>query len=64
MLTENALLKFQALIVGAVVATGLAQTIGRAKTYPSQNIAVLVAFPAGGLADIIGRLVSTKLDGR
>jgi len=35
-----------------------------AQNYPSQNITVIVAFPAGGLADIIGRLVSTKLDGR
>jgi tripartite-type tricarboxylate transporter receptor subunit TctC len=35
-----------------------------AQTYPSQNVTVIVAFPAGGLADIIGRLVSTKLDGR
>ena len=57
------MLKFQALIVGAVVATGLAQP-SVAQTYPSQNIAVLVAFPAGGLADIIARLVSTKLEAR
>ncbi len=35
-----------------------------AQTYPSQNITVMVAFPAGGLADIIARLVSTKLEGR
>ena len=35
-----------------------------AQTYPSQNITVIVAFPAGGLADIIGRLVSTKLEAR
>jgi tripartite-type tricarboxylate transporter receptor subunit TctC len=35
-----------------------------AQTYPSQNITTIVAFPAGGLADIIGRLVATKLDGR
>ena len=35
-----------------------------AQSYPSQNVTVIVAFPAGGLADIIARLVSTKLDGR
>ena len=57
------MLKFQALIVGVVVATGLAQP-SLAQTYPSQNITVLVAFPAGGLADIIARLVSTKLEAR
>ncbi|AMN45337.1 Bug family tripartite tricarboxylate transporter substrate binding protein [Rhodoplanes sp. Z2-YC6860] len=35
-----------------------------AQTYPSQNINLYVAFPAGGLADIIARLVSSKLDVR
>jgi tripartite-type tricarboxylate transporter receptor subunit TctC len=35
-----------------------------AQTYPAQNITMLVAFPAGGLADIIARLVSTKLEAR
>ena len=34
------------------------------QSYPSQNVTVIVAFPAGGLADIIARLVSTKLDTR
>ena len=44
-------------------AAGLAQP-SFAQTYPSQNVTVIVAFPAGGLADIIGRLVSTKLESR
>jgi tripartite-type tricarboxylate transporter receptor subunit TctC len=35
-----------------------------AQSYPAQSITVIVAFPAGGLADIIGRLVSTKLSDR
>ena len=35
-----------------------------AQTYPSQNVTMVVAFPAGGLADIIARLVSTKLADR
>jgi tripartite-type tricarboxylate transporter receptor subunit TctC len=35
-----------------------------AQTYPSQNVTVVVAFPAGGLADMIGRLVATKLSDR
>jgi tripartite-type tricarboxylate transporter receptor subunit TctC len=37
---------------------------GAAQTYPSQNVTLIVAFPAGGLADLIGRLVSTKLADR
>jgi tripartite-type tricarboxylate transporter receptor subunit TctC len=35
-----------------------------AQRYPAQNVNVIVAFPAGGLADIVGRLVSTKLSDR
>src|SRR6476620_5223426 len=57
------MLKLQALIVGVVMATGLAQP-SLAQTYPSQNVTVMVAFPAGGLADIIARLISTKLEAR
>ncbi len=48
------------LAVAALGAAAFTQP-GLAQTYPSQNVTVLVAFPAGGLADIIGRLVATKL---
>ena len=53
----------RALVATALIAAGSAQT-ATAQTYPSQNISIIVAFPAGGLADIIGRLVSTKLTDR
>ena len=53
----------RALTIGAFIAGGLTQP-SLAQTYPSQNVTVIVAFPAGGLADIIGRLVSTKLEAR
>jgi tripartite-type tricarboxylate transporter receptor subunit TctC len=53
----------QTLAVSAIVATSFAPS-SFAQTYPSQNVTVIVAFPAGGLADIIGRLVSTKLESR
>jgi tripartite-type tricarboxylate transporter receptor subunit TctC len=53
----------RAMIAGAIVAAGLAQP-SFAQTYPSQNVTVMVAFPAGGLADIIARLVSTNLEAR
>src|SRR5262249_21716855 len=33
----------------------------RAQTYPAQNIALQVAFPAGGIADVVARLVGQKL---
>jgi len=51
------------LAAGAMAATGLAAPAA-AQTYPAQNITVMVAFPAGGLADIIARLVATKLEAR
>jgi tripartite-type tricarboxylate transporter receptor subunit TctC len=35
-----------------------------AQNYPAQNVNVIVAFPAGGLADIPARLISTKLGDR
>jgi tripartite-type tricarboxylate transporter receptor subunit TctC len=36
----------------------------RAQTYPSQNVTVVVAFAAGGIADVIARLVGQKLTER
>jgi len=53
----------RAAAIGAFVLVALAQP-SLAQTYPTQNVTVIVAFPAGGLADIIGRLVSTKLETR
>ncbi len=35
-----------------------------ARAYPTQNITVTVAFPAGGIADVIARLVAQKLGER
>ena len=56
-------MKIRTLIAGAVAAACLAHP-AFSQTYPAQNITVIVAFPAGGLADLIGRLVSTKLEAR
>ena len=52
-----------ALAIGALAAAALAQPVA-AQGYPTRNVTMVVAFPAGGLADIIGRLVSTKLTDR
>jgi tripartite-type tricarboxylate transporter receptor subunit TctC len=52
-----------ALAIGASIPVMLAQPAA-AQNYPSKNVTMVVAFPAGGLADIIGRLVSTKLADR
>jgi tripartite-type tricarboxylate transporter receptor subunit TctC len=48
----------------AVAAAVIAAPSAEAQDYPTQNVTVVVAFPAGGLADLIGRLVTTKLEER
>ena len=53
----------RALAAAALVVAGLAQP-GRAQTYPAQNITFTVAFAAGGIADVIARLVGQKLGAR
>jgi tripartite-type tricarboxylate transporter receptor subunit TctC len=53
----------QALMMGVATVAAFAQPAA-AQSYPSHNITMIVAFPAGGLADMIGRLVSTKLADR
>jgi tripartite-type tricarboxylate transporter receptor subunit TctC len=59
---EIAMLKSKAAAATLVIAA-LAQPAA-AQTYPSQNVTVMIAFPAGGLADMIARLVATKLEAR
>src|SRR5205809_4558179 len=52
----------------AVVLAALVVSAGMpgasAQTYPSQNVTVLVAFAAGGIADVVARLVGQKLTER
>src|SRR3954454_18026485 len=47
----------------SLIAIGFAQPC-TAQTYPSQNITVMVAFAAGGIADVVARLVGQKLTER
>jgi tripartite-type tricarboxylate transporter receptor subunit TctC len=49
--------------LAAFIAAGLAQPAG-AQTYPTQNITFQVAFAAGGIADVVARLVGLKLGER
>jgi tripartite-type tricarboxylate transporter receptor subunit TctC len=51
------------LLLAALVLAGVAQPC-RAQTYPSQNITVVVAFAAGGIADVVARFVGQKLSER
>jgi tripartite-type tricarboxylate transporter receptor subunit TctC len=48
-----------AVLVGAVLASS-----AHAQTYPTQNITFQVAFAAGGIADVVARLVGQKLSER
>jgi tripartite-type tricarboxylate transporter receptor subunit TctC len=47
----------------ALIIVALAQP-ARAQTYPTQNITILVGFAAGGIADVVARLVGQKLGER
>jgi tripartite-type tricarboxylate transporter receptor subunit TctC len=50
-------------LLASLVCFGFAQPAA-AQTYPSQNITVIVAFAAGGIADVVGRLVGAKVGDR
>jgi tripartite-type tricarboxylate transporter receptor subunit TctC len=52
-----------ALLVGCLAVGGIVQPAW-AQTYPTQNVNVIVAFAAGGIADALGRLVGQKLGER
>jgi tripartite-type tricarboxylate transporter receptor subunit TctC len=55
------------LAAAVVLATGLGQIAVQpawAQVYPAQNITFQVAFPAGGIADVVARLVGQKLGER
>jgi tripartite-type tricarboxylate transporter receptor subunit TctC len=47
----------------AAAACALGQPAG-AQTYPAQNITIVVAFAAGGIADVVARLVGAKVSER
>jgi tripartite-type tricarboxylate transporter receptor subunit TctC len=53
----------RALLLAALALPAVAPP-ATAQTYPSQNVTVLVAFAAGGIADVIARLVAGKLSER
>jgi tripartite-type tricarboxylate transporter receptor subunit TctC len=52
----------RALVLAALIAC-FARPVA-AQPYPSQNVTFVVAFAAGGIADVIGRLVGQKLSER
>jgi tripartite-type tricarboxylate transporter receptor subunit TctC len=56
------MLKRLALSLAAVVLAGV--TTAAAETYPSRTVTVIVPFPAGGPADITGRVVADQLSHR
>jgi tripartite-type tricarboxylate transporter receptor subunit TctC len=49
-----------AVALGAVVASGTASPAG-GQAYPNRPVKILIGFAAGGLTDVVGRLVAQKL---
>jgi tripartite-type tricarboxylate transporter receptor subunit TctC len=62
---ENCMFEFRAgcFAFAFLAVAGLAHPAG-AQTYPAQNITLQVAFAAGGIADVVARLVGQKLSDR
>src|SRR4029453_1653117 len=54
-----AILTAHRLALAALLLAGSAPAV-LAQTYPAQNINMIVAFAAGGIADVVGRLVGEK----
>jgi tripartite-type tricarboxylate transporter receptor subunit TctC len=57
------MLSYGAVLAAAVAICALTQPV-RAQTYPTQNITFVVGFAAGGIADVVARLVGQKLSER
>jgi tripartite-type tricarboxylate transporter receptor subunit TctC len=57
------MLSYGAVLAAAVAVCALTQPV-RAQTYPTQNITFVVGFAAGGIADVVARLVGQKLSER
>ncbi|MGH6767454.1 MAG: Bug family tripartite tricarboxylate transporter substrate binding protein [Xanthobacteraceae bacterium] len=54
----------RALALGLMTAIAVTARPAAAQQYPAQNISVVVAFAAGGIADLIARLIGQKLSER
>src|SRR5215471_12498295 len=57
------MLSCRGVLAAAVAVCALAQPV-HAQTYPTQNITFVVGFAAGGIADVVARLVGQKLSER
>jgi tripartite-type tricarboxylate transporter receptor subunit TctC len=52
----------RACALGATIAVALAASAGAsAQSYPERPVRVLIAFPAGGTIDTLGRIIAQKL---
>jgi tripartite-type tricarboxylate transporter receptor subunit TctC len=52
---------FRSIVASVAVSVGFAAAPAVAQTYPTQPIKIIVATPAGGIADLVGRTLAQKL---
>jgi tripartite-type tricarboxylate transporter receptor subunit TctC len=52
---------FAGLLVAGLIALPVATSVSTAQDYPSRPIRMVIAFPAGGPTDFVGRLIGEKL---
>jgi tripartite-type tricarboxylate transporter receptor subunit TctC len=58
---ETNMKPYRCICAGLLMAAALFQSGARAQDYPTHPVRVLVAFPAGGSADIVARMVTQKV---
>ena len=56
--------KLVRLFLALVVLRRLASALAQSASYPSRPIRLVVPYPAGGLADLLARIVAEKLTAR
>jgi tripartite-type tricarboxylate transporter receptor subunit TctC len=58
---DHMIVKLNHIALSALAALSLASTAAPAQTFPAKALRMVIAFPAGGSADIVGRVMAQKM---